>query len=46
LAFPLAQIATALFGPGKQFPESVGDGGVKTQVYEYTTTNRLSKSLT
>jgi len=27
---------TALFGPGKQISEAVGDGGLKTQVYEYT----------
>lgn len=31
---------TALFGLGKQLSESVGDGGLKTQVYEYTTAER------
>lgn len=31
---------TALFGPGKQLSESVGDAGLKTQVFEYTTTDR------
>lgn len=31
---------TTLFGPGKQLSESVGDGGLKTQVYEYLTTDR------
>ena len=31
---------TALFGPGKKLSESVGDGGLKTQVYSYDTNNR------
>ncbi len=31
---------TTLFGPGKQLSESVGDAGLKTQVYEYTTNDR------
>jgi hypothetical protein len=31
---------TTLLGPGKQLSESVGDGGLKTQVYEYLTTDR------
>jgi hypothetical protein len=31
---------TALLGLGKQLSESVGDGGLKTQVYEYTTSER------
>jgi hypothetical protein len=31
---------TTLFGPGKQPSESVGDAGLKTQVYEYTTNDR------
>lgn len=31
---------TALLGPGKQLSESVGDGGLKTQVYEYITSDR------
>lgn len=29
-----------LLGPGKQVSESVGDGGLKTQVYEYLTSDR------
>jgi hypothetical protein len=29
-----------LLGPGKQMSESVGDGGLKTQVYEYLTSDR------
>jgi hypothetical protein len=29
-----------LLGSGKQLSESVGDGGLKTQVYEYLTTDR------
>ena len=31
---------TALLGPGKQISETVGDGGLKTQVYEYTSSDR------
>jgi hypothetical protein len=31
---------TTLFGPGKQLSESVGDQGLKTQVYEYTSGDR------
>ena len=31
---------TTLFGPGKQLSESVGDQGLKTQVYEYTNGDR------
>jgi hypothetical protein len=31
---------TSLFGPGKQLSESVGDGGLKTQVFEYLTDDR------
>jgi hypothetical protein len=31
---------TTLLGQGKQLSESVGDGGLKTQVYEYFTTDR------
>jgi hypothetical protein len=31
---------TALFGQGKVLSESVGDGGLKTQVVEYTTSDR------
>jgi hypothetical protein len=31
---------TTLFGPGKVLSESVGDAGLKTQVVEYTTTDR------
>jgi hypothetical protein len=31
---------TTLLGPGKQTSESVGDGGLKTQVYEYSTSDR------
>ena len=31
---------TILLGPGKQLSESVGDGGLKTQVYEYLTSDR------
>jgi hypothetical protein len=30
-----------LLGPGKQVSESVGDGGLKTQVYEYLTSDRM-----
>jgi hypothetical protein len=31
---------TSLLGPGKQLSESVGDGGLKTQVFEYLTDDR------
>jgi hypothetical protein len=31
---------TALLGPGKQLSESVGDAGLKTQVFEYLTADR------
>jgi hypothetical protein len=31
---------TSLFGPGKQISESVGDNGLKTSVYAYTTSDR------
>ena len=31
---------TTLLGPGKQLSESVGDGGLKTQIYEYATSDR------
>ena len=31
---------TTLLGPGKQLSESVGDGGLKTQVFEYLTDDR------
>jgi hypothetical protein len=31
---------TSLFGPGKQLSESVGDGGLKTQVYSYDASGR------
>jgi hypothetical protein len=31
---------TTLFGPGKQLSESVGDQGLETQVYEYTSGDR------
>jgi hypothetical protein len=31
---------TTLFGPGKQLSESVGDQGLKTQVYEYMSGDR------
>jgi hypothetical protein len=31
---------TALFGPGKQISESVGDAGLKTQIFEYSTSDR------
>ena len=31
---------TTLPGPGRQLSESVGDGGLKTQVYEYLTSDR------
>ena len=31
---------STLFGPGKQLSESVGDQGLKTQVYEYTSGDR------
>jgi hypothetical protein len=31
---------TSLLGQGKQLSESVGDGGLKTQVYEYLTADR------
>jgi len=31
---------TTLLGPGRQLSESVGDGGLKTQVYEYLTSDR------
>jgi hypothetical protein len=31
---------TTLLGPGKQISESVGDGGLNTQVYEYLTKGR------
>jgi hypothetical protein len=31
---------TTLFGPGKQLSESVGDAGLKTQIFEYTTSDR------
>jgi hypothetical protein len=31
---------TTLLGPGTQLSESVGDGGLKTRVYEYMTTDR------
>ena len=31
---------TTLLGPGKQVSESVGDGGLKTQIYEYATSDR------
>ncbi|MGB2665052.1 MAG: hypothetical protein WAK48_13675 [Candidatus Acidiferrum sp.] len=34
------QDVTALFGPGKQLSESVGDAGLKTQIFEYTTSDR------
>jgi hypothetical protein len=32
--------ATSLLGPGKQLSESVGDSGLKTQVFEYLTGDR------
>ena len=35
---------TALLGRGKQLSESVGDGGLKTQVYEYVTSDRVFRS--
>jgi hypothetical protein len=31
---------TALFGPGKQISESVGDNGLKTEVFAYSTSDR------
>jgi hypothetical protein len=31
---------TTLFGPGKPLSESVGDAGLKTQIFEYTTSDR------
>jgi hypothetical protein len=31
---------TSLFGPGKKVSESVGDQGLKTEVYQYTTSDR------
>jgi hypothetical protein len=31
---------TSLFGPGKQISESVGDNGLKTSVYAYSTSDR------
>jgi len=31
---------TSLLGPGKQLSESTGDGGLKTQVFEYLTDDR------
>jgi hypothetical protein len=31
---------TSLLGPGKQLSESVGDAGLKTQVFEYLTDDR------
>lgn len=34
------QDVTALFGPGKQVSESVSDAGLKTQIFEYTTSDR------
>ena len=34
---------TALLGPGKQLSESVGDGGLKTQVYAYVTVDRRAE---
>jgi hypothetical protein len=34
---------TGLLGPGKQLSESVGDGGLKTQVYEYLTDDRRAE---
>ncbi|MGB7730645.1 MAG: hypothetical protein WBL50_21630 [Candidatus Acidiferrum sp.] len=34
------QDVTTLFGPGKQLSESVGDTGLKTQIFEYTTPDR------
>jgi hypothetical protein len=34
------QDVTTLFGPGKQLSESVGDAGLKTQIFEYTTSDR------
>ncbi len=34
---------TTLLGPGKQLSESVGDQGLKTQVYEYFTSDRRAE---
>jgi hypothetical protein len=34
---------TTLLGPGKQLSESVGDGGLKTQVYTYVTADRRAE---
>jgi hypothetical protein len=31
---------TSLFGPGKKVSEAVGDQGLKTEVYQYTTSDR------
>jgi hypothetical protein len=30
----------SLFGPGKQISESMGDQGLKTGMYQYTTSDR------
>ncbi len=38
----IEEVAT-LLGPGKQLSESVGDGGLKTQVYEYLTADRRAE---
>jgi hypothetical protein len=35
----MEEVAT-LFGPGKQISESVGDAGLKTQIFEYSTSDR------
>jgi hypothetical protein len=34
------QDVTTLFGPGKPLSESVGDAGLKTQIFEYTTSDQ------
>ncbi|MGB8322020.1 MAG: hypothetical protein WCE52_03570 [Candidatus Acidiferrum sp.] len=34
---------TTLLGPGKQLSESVGDAGLKTQVFEYLTDDRRAE---
>ncbi len=34
---------TTLLGPGKELSESVGDGGLKTQVFEYATADRRAE---